>query len=1582
MRIVNCIGSKDRVGGAALKASVIKQKSDEPWAFELNPGLESVSQFVRSPDEEVKSSWTFISTAMNQSEWIATFVTFGLYYLITRVLLKRTRKYAVHVTNKAIHIKEEMYEIQFYCMKLLTENQVTYPVVSLAYVCAEDMGPRLWGLIPATVACEVRFSQYPVDSQIPATLYRSNLQIILEPFRTAAKYAFKNAFGVDFDANPVQLVLSLIHAVPLMSTPHMWLVWAGFFGLSLFYQATYAIRDMIFVFVTDPNVGPRQVVGIMDATCFRLEADISEDPTCRESLRAMVRAIANALPNRHIVRPEVKPRPNANNIAYVDAGDKPRDVNNKKRYNDDGGEYAVLGDYLHLSSEEVVYDICAMNPKMSSGDMYRIIMTLGLYYYTDIAGYINHRRNTMFTGHRTITHSVLIENAEVVHSRLEFWVADAFTNMAVVDFRKRSSFRATANSFGWLSFELRLHQQNFMMFLFRSYFRPRFQASMVRRPGLTYMTREDWAANANLKEKCIITASALEATSELLDCAVHSPQKINSFMEYIYGCCCCLPVPQTAITSTNECMYVESFTSSSCTTRDRSFIILPWCDVDGVYWQNFDAEGSFFCCSELNKDSYVDPAYGQKGAQLRICVKGSLSFRMGIALPTQFYGMEQASVNALIDSIIFRSLQNEVVRSRGGKGVLSNEALAVVGMQEITAGSGNVMGMVHQFAGQIRTGFNGNSSDKTATPNVYYNPDGSVVTQPALNPLQQMQAMQLAAPDVNQPVHFSQYSTIPPFRARPRGGGAIGGPGLHFPMEPQHGTQTHKSLVLGEVILRSWRIETSLLDDWQVLYNIISLGLGFFINQICHPFRTFTTVLVTPHRILLQEELFEMHCFCTYRILECETSFKISDLSYLNIIEVGPRWWGLLPGKTLVEMRFGDHPQITENPPNVGEFPSNSAGQNKERNPLILSMAKATEEVYGIAQEVPRNPADVLHRYMMYSIGMQDIVNMITQNVLFVAYFFKHLAIIIGILIWEAILNYIQTQAGNVLVGPKTFQNGKNGRTYWCRFSTHHAPTLAADLVQLLSQLQASKIARLVPSAQLKPKTSGVDFHVINVGQLAEANNTDEYGKPGGFNILQSLWQLQTDEVVYDVLPVNNHIVWTCANIFNTIVTFGYHYFYILRPWTRFKKSYLLTNRRLVRHVLRVSNGSCDEVCVSNGIMYSNLQMWFLSPINSYTVIEEVKENWLSSMTKVCRGCCQCDCCCKSKKVFQFVTDSSRFGAFVFYVSNKSFMKNVLQVVSGGMKQNVLAAIALAKTLPTYRAMSSAQSFKSKKGMKIWTKEDLMSLPEVLTSSKSSGQEFLTTEFINTAENALVINRESSIIIRSSPELEEDVNFAYEVIQAAISATLPPPRKSSRGLSDLFAFCCDAGVREKTILTLTNAAIYLEHISESKMRMLTCIPWPLIDGAYWSNFQMLDPCCRDASRQVPLYGFQGSRLNLHVFGNTHFGVGIQLPERYFAGTIKDEDLESGRVNGAGDPDIFQMIYSLQRNLHRPWLQRHMDFAADPRLRAVLEGNYSMSPSEETEEMPIGSVEGEEKVMEKKAIPQMVASQDKGQVMNR
>lgn len=147
------------------------QKSSFPSKFQLSSDLTD-GKVSLGDGERIIETWKFESTSMSTAEWCATIISFGLYYFMTRVVLQRKRYYHVYVTNLNVIVKEEMSETSWGCLKLLMENQASFPISSLAFLTAEVMGAKACGIIPASVVLEMRFGRYPVDSEYPVTVYR------------------------------------------------------------------------------------------------------------------------------------------------------------------------------------------------------------------------------------------------------------------------------------------------------------------------------------------------------------------------------------------------------------------------------------------------------------------------------------------------------------------------------------------------------------------------------------------------------------------------------------------------------------------------------------------------------------------------------------------------------------------------------------------------------------------------------------------------------------------------------------------------------------------------------------------------------------------------------------------------------------------------------------------------------------------------------------------------------------------------------------------------------------------------------------------------------------------------------------------------------------------------------------------------------------------------------------------------------------------------------------------------------------------------------------------------------------------
>lgn len=166
------------------------------------------------------------------------------------------------------------------------------------------------------------------------------------------------------------------------------------------------------------------------------------------------------------------------------------------------------------------------------------------------------------------------------------------------------------------------------------------------------MSKQDWLQDPLHKDSYYTAAAFTE--SETIDTAIHSEQILTTCFSHLLSCGC-LRVPKITLTCTDECIYIEQYSNPICASRSRVFVVLPWCDVDGTYWQNFDASGPncmmscmlscfcpgifgcYGCCccccapngAEQNNTNYIDEHYGYKGTQIGICTRNMHSFQLG-----------------------------------------------------------------------------------------------------------------------------------------------------------------------------------------------------------------------------------------------------------------------------------------------------------------------------------------------------------------------------------------------------------------------------------------------------------------------------------------------------------------------------------------------------------------------------------------------------------------------------------------------------------------------------------------------------------------------------------------------------------------------------------------------------------------------------------------------------------------------------------------------------------------------------------------------------------------------------------------
>lgn len=1056
----------------------------------------------------------------------------------------------------------------------------------------------------------------------PFLLNRSLLAILFEPFALATKAAYKNVFGVDFDAKPITLSVQLVKAIPLMAVAHMWLLFAGAFGLDLVKQMAYGIYLMMIAALLDPSVGPRQAIGAKDASVFHLAADVSEDPECRANMRNILDTITALLPDRNIIDPSQRPRL-LGPLAYVAAGQAPRHINSSKRYGTEK-DFVVLQDYLSIPTDEVVYDACPVNPHWTSSDVKKVIFSLGAYYITDIAGHIQHRKNLVFTNRRIIQHSVLVSSygGACDHSRLDFWINDDFVNMCAVDFKKISSFRATAKNLGWLSFEMG-KTNSYTMFVFRSLFKPLYSAPKST-VGLTSVSKEQWF-QTNKHKGASLTTIALESNnSEKIDVSINADQELYSCL---YNSFCCPRPPQITLTATDEALYVEGFRAATCCrSATRIFVALPWNEVDGVYWQNFSTAGpdcatscmlscacpgvfgyTGCCCCCLqpngavqNNYNFYDAVFGFKGSTVAVCARGNNTFRLGMLIPHTYYGVcDNSTLNALVDAINFRSLLNDPknmhVDSESSKstGVTMQVNGGGTGAQ-LTALGGGIANASMKAQNMVRSGSSRSNS-------------------PVRSPLPTV------GTDPNAPPHPAHYS----------GNNCRFKPAVHgFPLDFNM-NNGYVSLAAGETLVKGWKVETTHLEDWEIILMFLSFGLSFIYRMIFVQQRRFHNIYVTTDRVLIKEEVFEMRVWTVSRIFENQASFKLSDLCYVSAQEVGSRWCGFFPAMSQISMRFGRYPKLSE----AAHSLDNSMTTTSDRNPFSIALMEAMKSAYNIHEN--GTPQAVMDNFLKAEQNPRSFVKTTVDAFVFTGAFLHSLAGQFTKQLKHMFIWFLSSSMSTV--GPAQVDGTRDSRSFHILFKTASASAVTGDVMKTLLQAASAKHDPLVPGSGLAPLDPSL-FGVLPAGSICPVNSTGEYGQKGSMVVLERMWSLLAGEVVYDAVPTNPR--WTLWERIMTVLTLSIYYWLYVRKRLQYKTSHMVTNRRVISHTLRVRRD----------VRHSFVEMWLLAPTTSFTLIKKVP-----SCSHVL---------CRRRTNISFVTDSTRFGVLQVHVECEPFIMSLLKVLT------------------------------------------------------------------------------------------------------------------------------------------------------------------------------------------------------------------------------------------------------------------------------------------------------------------------------
>lgn len=253
----------ERINSSAKEASSYSSPRDEGnmsgkavegWKFALSPRLENGAKSL-APEEKIMASWTYTSTNMSFEEWIYTIFTFGIYWLATRCYLRRRHTYSIFVTDRRVIVKEEMFQsVGLMCLeKMLLEDQASYSITDLKYVCTEQNGEQFFGMVPPSVTLDLYFKNAPAWVSLPPSIYQPGSKMFEEPFFKA----FETAYGINLKADAVKKIKQIIANAHKFQDPSVAMHFCVRFFVECAKQFYMSIYHAMIGAYTDPSIGPR-----------------------------------------------------------------------------------------------------------------------------------------------------------------------------------------------------------------------------------------------------------------------------------------------------------------------------------------------------------------------------------------------------------------------------------------------------------------------------------------------------------------------------------------------------------------------------------------------------------------------------------------------------------------------------------------------------------------------------------------------------------------------------------------------------------------------------------------------------------------------------------------------------------------------------------------------------------------------------------------------------------------------------------------------------------------------------------------------------------------------------------------------------------------------------------------------------------------------------------------------------------------------------------------------------------------------------------------------------------------------------
>lgn len=364
-------------------------------------------------------------------------------------------------------------------------------------------------------------------------------------------------------------------------------------------------------------------------------------------------------------------------------------------------------------------------------------------------------------------------------------------------------------------------------------------------------------------------------------------------------------------------------------------------------------------------------------------------------------------------------------------------------------------------------------------------------------------------------------------------------------------TTTH--LATGEYIVAEYRWNAHVLSFKEWLLCFATLGYYYFLTRCVIRRNHRYSVLVTNLRVMTKEEFYQIKgCGWVYveKAVENQTSFKLSELSYIMSEKRGATLLGWKPSIVNLEIHFG-------------EYPISPSSSGIRRVSDVIDQINATN--------------DTLNQLLGYA---QDFSSIAWD-------YLKWL--------WEMTKEIILTPAETS--GEANRNGDGNAQILSISVELVQDPEAFEQLQKIvqaiIDHLPARNFAAdVTPEEDLRPSLIHVDqTTAVNAG------NGATYGsdKTGAFTVNTHLLYLHPSERVKDVCP--NNYMFTCQHLLYMYATLGLYYV-MLWDLVTYSTSFMVTDRRLVKHSLRLS-------IVDHKVLHHRLDMWFPDEADGSYVVNQ-----------------------------------------------------------------------------------------------------------------------------------------------------------------------------------------------------------------------------------------------------------------------------------------------------------------------------------------------------------------------------------------